>query len=207
MMVASRAGKAFTTPDSRRGILVWLMHWDGGAVVAASLDDPSPSASRRGGADRRESSADAADSPGMYRSTGTQKSAPSCCSGWSMYGPPLMAQAPTAITIFGSRNGVVGLLQRQAHVRRDGPGDQQPVGVARRGDVLDSEAADVPADRGQHVGVGLAGVAAAGAHHAQLQRTPEEPPQATAQSRGQTQFVRPTSRSSRLRTASRWSPV
>ena len=37
----------------------------------------------------------------MKRSTGTTDDAPSCCSGWPAYGPPLIAQAPTATTIFG----------------------------------------------------------------------------------------------------------
>src|SRR5450830_69326 len=37
----------------------------------------------------------------MKRSTGSTDEAPSCCSGWPAYGPPLIAHAPTAITIFG----------------------------------------------------------------------------------------------------------
>ena len=44
------------------------------------------------------------------------------------------------------RHGVVGLLQREAHVLGHRAGDEQPVGVARRGDELDAEAAEVAAD-------------------------------------------------------------
>jgi hypothetical protein len=38
----------------------------------------------------------------MNRSTGTTAAAPFSRSGWSMYGPPEMAHAPTAITIIGA---------------------------------------------------------------------------------------------------------
>ncbi len=44
----------------------------------------------------------------------------------------------------GRRHRVVGLLQRQAHVRGHRAGDQQAVGVARRGDELDAEACRGP---------------------------------------------------------------
>jgi len=47
--------------------------------------------------------------------------------------------------------------------------------MAGRGDELDAEAAQVPADRIQDVYVGLAGVAAAGAHLAQLERATQKP--------------------------------
>ena len=49
------------------------------------------------------------------------------------------------------RHRVVGLLQREAHVARHRAGDQQAVGVARRGDELDAEAAEVPADGAEDV--------------------------------------------------------
>jgi len=39
--------------------------------------------------------------PGMNRSTGTMPAAPFATSGWSTYGPPEIAQAPTAITTRG----------------------------------------------------------------------------------------------------------
>ena len=110
--------------------------------------------------------------PGMKRSTGTTPAAPLWTSGWSTYGPPEMAQAPEAMTIFGGGKRLVGLLQRQPHVLRHRAGDQQPVGVARRGDELDAEAAQVEADGAEHVDVGLAGVAAAGADLPQLERAP-----------------------------------
>ena len=72
------------------------------------------------------------------------------------------------------RNRLVGLAQGQPHVLREGAGDQQAVGVAGRRDELDPEAAQVPGHRVQHVHVELAGVAAAGAHLAQLERAAEE---------------------------------
>ena len=55
-----------------------------------------------------------------------------------------------------------------------GPVTEQPVGMARRGDKLDAEAPEIPADGAEHVGIGLAGVAAAGADLAQAQRAAEQ---------------------------------
>ena len=81
----------------------------------------------------------------------------------------------------GIGDRLVRLAERQRHVARDGARHQQPVGVARRGDKLDAEAAQVPAHRGQHVAVGFAGVASAGADLAQLEGSPEEPPEARVQ--------------------------
>jgi len=40
--------------------------------------------------------------PGMKRSTGSAPVTPSWTSSWPMKGPPEIAQAPTAITIFGA---------------------------------------------------------------------------------------------------------
>src|SRR5579872_2746364 len=40
--------------------------------------------------------------PGMYRSTGRNFPQPLWTSGLSIYGPPLMAQAPTAMTSLGA---------------------------------------------------------------------------------------------------------
>ncbi len=56
-----------------------------------------------------------------------------------------------------------------------GPVTTSAVGVAGRGDELDAEPAQVEDDGAEHVQVGLAGVAAAGAHLAQLERAAEEP--------------------------------
>ena len=46
--------------------------------------------------------------------------------------------------------------------------------MAGRGDELNAEAAEVPANGSEHVGIGLAGVAAAGTDLAEAQRTSEE---------------------------------
>jgi len=70
----------------------------------------------------------------------------------------------------GGRRGFVGLLQGQPHVLGDGTGDEQAVGVPRRGRHLDAEAAQVEDHRAERVDVGLAGVAAACADLPQLQR-------------------------------------
>ena len=109
------------------------------------------------------------------------------------------------------RHGVVGLLQRQFHVLRHRAGDEQPVGVARRGHELDAEAAEIPADRAEHVGVGLAGVAAAGAHLPQPQRAAEELAQLLVERGGEADLLLARRRRARgpraRRTAMRWSPV
>src|ERR1039457_2860510 len=110
--------------------------------------------------------------PGMKRSIGRTDDAPSCCSGWPADGPPLIAPAPTAITIFGA-----------------GPGDEGPVRVARRGDVLDPEPADVPADRSEDVDVRAAGVAVAGAHDPQIQRASEQPAELSFESVRERQYL------------------
>ena len=75
------------------------------------------------------------------------------------------------------RNGIVGLLERELHVLGDGSRDQQPVGMPRRGDVLDAEAPEVEDDRSEDIDVRLAAVAAARAHHPELQGAAEQPPQ------------------------------
>ena len=75
-----------------------------------------------------------------------------------------MAQAPTAITIFGAwRRPRRSAASAVFHVFGYRPGDQKPVGMARRRDKLDAEPSQVEHDRAQHVDVGLAGIAAAGA--------------------------------------------
>ena len=76
--------------------------------------------------------------------------------------------------------------------------------MPRRGDELDAEAAQVEDDRAQHVDVGLAGVAAAGADLAQLERAAEQPQHLRFERLGQ--LERPavrTIRSSRDRVARR----
>ena len=75
----------------------------------------------------------------------------------------------------GLGHGLVGGQQGGAHVAGDRPGDVDAVGVARRGDEVDAEAGQVEKGRVEHVGVRLAGVAAAGRDLAELQRAAEQP--------------------------------
>ena len=84
--------------------------------------------------------------------------------------PPLQPQAPTATTSRGGGRGVVGLAQRQLHVARDRAGDQQHVGVARRGDEVNAEALDVIDRAVQADDLHLAAVAGTGIHLADVQR-------------------------------------
>ena len=56
------------------------------------------------------------------------------------------AHAPTAITIFGSRDSRVGSLERFDHVRIHDSGDYNSVRVARRRDELHAEARHVEND-------------------------------------------------------------
>jgi len=84
----------------------------------------------------------------------------------------------------GLGDGLVGLLQGDAHVLGDRAGDEQAVGVTRRGDHLDAEAGEVEDHRPQHVDVRLAAVAPTGAHLAQLERAAVEPPQLLAEGEG-----------------------
>ena len=65
----------------------------------------------------------------------------------------------------GRRHGVVRLLEREAHVLGDGAGDEQTVGVPRRGDVLNAETTEIEDDGPEHVDICLAAVAPASAHH------------------------------------------
>ena len=58
--------------------------------------------------------------------------------------------------------GVVGALERDRHVLRDGAGDEQQVGMARARDEADAEALDVVVRVGERVDLELAAVARAG---------------------------------------------
>jgi len=70
--------------------------------------------------------------------------------------------------------GVPGFFERQLHVARNASGDEQSVGMAGRGDVLDAKSAEVPAYRAQDVGVGFAAATTAGADDAQTEGTSKE---------------------------------
>ncbi len=75
----------------------------------------------------------------------------------------------------------IGLEQRFPHVRGDRTGDQNTVGVARRGHEFDAEAAGVEDDIAERIDLDLAAVAAAGADLAQAQRSPEQSSQLPAE--------------------------
>ena len=100
--------------------------------------------------------------------------APSWTSGWPRKMPPEMAEAPTAITIFGCRDRLVGLDQGQFHVLADRAGDDDAVGMAGRGDELDAESAHVENDGAEDVQIGLGRAVTAGADLAKLERAAEE---------------------------------
>ena len=74
----------------------------------------------------------------------------------------------------GIGNGFIGLFQAEHHVPAYATGDQNAVGVARRGDELNAESSEIEDDRIEHVHVRFAGVAAGGAHFAQFQRSSEQ---------------------------------
>ena len=57
---------------------------------------------------------------------------------------------------------------------RDRAGDEDAVGMSRRGDELDAEPAGIEDDIAERVGLDLAAVAAAGADLAQAQRAAEQ---------------------------------
>ena len=91
-------------------------------------------------------------------------------------GPPLMAHAPTAMTMLRGRRGRRRSSRNASfHVRRHRPGDHKPVGVARRGDELDPEAAQVEHDVAQCAEFRLAPAASTGRYLSQCERSAEEP--------------------------------
>ena len=89
---------------------------------------------------------------------------------------------------FRRRHGVVGFFERQFHVAAHAAGDEQSIRMTRRGDELDSEPPQIPADGAEHVRVGLAGVAAAGAHLPQPQRAAKKFFQFLVQRGGEAHF-------------------
>ncbi len=88
--------------------------------------------------------------------------------------PPLMPQAPTATTIFGSGVAAQVLRKREFHIARDRTGDQQHVGMARRGDEVNAEALDVVDRVVQRNDLLLTSVAGARVHLANRQRPAEQ---------------------------------
>ena len=75
---------------------------------------------------------------------------------------------------FGSRNRGVGFTQRVLHISRHRAGDDDAIGVARRGDELNSESPQIEDDIAERDELGLAAVAASGRHLPQFERAPEE---------------------------------
>src|SRR6266566_419453 len=76
----------------------------------------------------------------------------------------------------GLGDGFVGLERRLPHVCGERTGDEDAVGMPRRGDEFDPEAARVEDDVAEGVDLNFAPVAASGADLAQPQRPPEQPP-------------------------------
>src|SRR5438105_6204812 len=72
------------------------------------------------------------------------------------------------------RHRVIGLSQSEPHIVSHGPRDEQAIGVPWRGHELNAEAAQVENDGVEHVDIGLATIAAAGAYLPQLERTAEQ---------------------------------
>lgn len=70
---------------------------------------------------------------------------------------------------FRSRHGLISLLEGEFHVVGNGPRHKQPIGVARGRDVLNPEPANVPANRRQHIRIGLTRTAATGADDSKLE--------------------------------------
>ncbi len=79
--------------------------------------------------------------------------------------------------------------------------------MARGGDELDAEPAQVPADRAKHVDIRLAGVAAAGAHLPQAQRTAEQPAQFLVERLGQPHLLAPPGSQDEVLPVSRGEPM
>ena len=77
---------------------------------------------------------------------------------------------------FGIRDGMIGALQRVAHVLGHGPGHHQYVGMARRGNESESEALDVVVSVVKRVDLELASIARAGVDLAYRQTSAEPPP-------------------------------
>src|SRR5579885_358037 len=77
----------------------------------------------------------------------------------------------------GFGNRLVGPQGCLPHIRGDRPGNENPVGVAGRGDEVDAKTARVEHHIAESIDFRLAAVAAAGADLAQPQRPPEQPPQ------------------------------
>ena len=72
-------------------------------------------------------------------------------------------------------DGVVSVLQGGSHVFGDAASDEQTVGVARGGDELDAEAAQIPANGVENVHIRFAAVASAGADLTEFERSAKEP--------------------------------
>ena len=124
--------------------------------------------------------------PGMYRSTGRVASTPLFTSGLSANGPPLIAQAPRAMTIFGL--GTASYVSISAWCMLRGIGPVTSTVRMARSDELNPKTRQIPPHGVQHVGIEVARIAASGAHFAQTQRPPKDAKQVVAHSLGQFEF-------------------
>ena len=88
----------------------------------------------------------------------------------------------------GAGHSFVGFLESQFHILRYRAGNQQTVGMARRGDKLNPEPAQIEYDRAEYDGVRFAGIAAAGTDLPQFERAAQQPNQITAERLGSFYF-------------------
>ena len=86
---------------------------------------------------------------------------------------------------FRIRRGIVGAFERFAHVARDRAGDEQHVGMARRGDEAQAEALEVVEGVVERVDFQLAAVAGAGIDLADGEAAAEPAPRRAIDARRQ----------------------
>ena len=129
-----------------------------------------PMASRR----PARSAAGEGGQPGITASTGTTAATPPT----TAYEPAEDAAVAPAVAGGDDELGIGRRLPRAAerlrHVQRDGSGDEQAVGVARRGDEAEAEALQIVVRAGEPADLELAAVAGAGVHLADVQRAAEQ---------------------------------
>src|SRR5262245_46447735 len=88
---------------------------------------------------------------------------------------------------FRFRNGLVGLLQSDAHVFGHWAGNQKTVSVSRRCHELDPKSAQIEHQRVQDIDVGLTSITAPGADLPQLEGTTKQSSRLLVQGRSQLQ--------------------
>ena len=89
-------------------------------------------------------------------------------------GPPEIAQAPTALTIFWVGHCLIGLLRSQAHVLSHCTDNQQSIRMPGRRHELDAESAEIEYHGIQNIDVGLASVASTCADLPEFERASKD---------------------------------